>query len=56
MTVRQIADKLNACGNGSGCSSCKYRGMSNCEHHLIHEMGEEVKKIVAEEEKKDGNR
>lgn len=50
MTVIEIANKLNACGNGSGCNSCRFRGMSNCEHHLIHEMAEEVKKIVAEEE------
>ena len=53
MLVKDVADRLNACGNGKLCENCKYKGYSNCEHYLIKEMAAEIEKIVAKETKKE---
>ena len=47
MTIEEIANKLNECGNGH-CAVCKYLYVDSpeeCKTMLIHEMGAEAKKL-----------
>lgn len=52
MTIEEIAQRLNDCANKK-CKSCKYNfyGLPTmqCEGHIVRDMAEECRKIVAME-------
>ena len=50
MTIKDIAERLSRCA-ADKCDGCKYvtHGLA-CQSDLIQELGNEIRKIVAEEE------